>query len=661
MKKYPSIVFLSMTMLLNGVFAVPSGSAATPESRATSALSAVSPSSVQQKKNHGAEGNLLIENVWSPLEVTDASGLLGERLDLYRNKRMPFLLNSGYLIDGFENRPGVHGWQGEHFGKWLHAATLEYLRTRDPELKRSMDSMVNRLLASQLENGYLGTYAYEYSFTAYPENKYVGDVTDETTDHDDTKVKPNPNGRGWDIWSHRYNLYGLLVYEKYFQNEDVVTACRKMADLLIKVYGKGTGYDITKAGTRHGMSATTLLESMMMLYERTGDQKYLDFSLHIVDQCEANPNHRLLGTMLEKGEFYKPGDGKAYQIMANFLGYIMIYRATEDVRYLDAVLHGWNKIRDQHLLVTGGPWSRKVAENTNGECFARPIDFLPHEAQVEGCCDATWMQLNIHLYELTGEKKYMDEAELCLFNDLLGHQHRDGIMWCYFTKPNQPRPKYNDGFSCCASSMPRGMAMYAAHMLGTANGNLVINSLSPFTGSLSDKFGGGTITIESQFPYAQSATIQFSGNQAKKFDCEIRIPVNTTCKNITLNGKKISSTVNERGIHVITNKWQDGDLLVIETEYRLKAHVQTGEEGEKWVAFSYGPLALSQKLDKDVPRQEPFAGKASDASLLSKMLSKSAGNGIAFSVEDSNVSLIPYVDAMVDDTEIVTYFKLDDK
>jgi hypothetical protein len=641
MNNYVSIGFFGLSLLWNGV----SGA-----------------QSVEHlMNNHGSEGNLLIENVWSPLAVTDASGLLGERLDLYRNKRIPFLLDSGYLIDGFESRPGVHRWQGEHFGKWLHAATLEYLRTRDSELKQQMDRMVDRLLASQLENGYLGTYAFEYSFVSYPENKYVGDVTDETTDHDDTKVKTNPNGRGWDIWSHRYNLYGLLVYEKYFHNEDVVMACRKMADLLIKVYGQGTGYDITKAGTRYGMSTSTLLESMMMLYERTGDQKYLDFSLHIVDQCEANPNHRLLSTMLEKDEFYNSGDGKAYQIMANFLGYIMIYRATEDVKYLDAVVNGWNKIKAQHLLVSGGPWSgdRAGDETWGHECFARPSDFTPDNAYVEGCSDATWMQLNIHLYELTGETKYMDEAELCLFNDTLAHQGRDGVKWCYFTRPNQSLPPYNDKFHCCASSLPRGMEMYAAHMLGTTKGRLVINSLSPFTGSLGNSLGKGQVIVKSQFPYAQTATIQFSDNQEKQFDCEIRMPINTTCKNINFNGKKIAIKLNKQGNPVVSNTWKHGDVLTIEMEFLLKAKVTTGEKGKSWVAFAYGPVVLAQKLEKGAPQEEPFLGKSTGLSTLKGMLTKSAADGIAFSVMDSNVSLIPYVDAMIDNTTIVTYFKLD--
>lgn len=37
----------------------------------------------------------------------------------------------GYLLSGFEKKPGIHPWQGEHVGKWLHAATLAYEHTHD--------------------------------------------------------------------------------------------------------------------------------------------------------------------------------------------------------------------------------------------------------------------------------------------------------------------------------------------------------------------------------------------------------------------------------------------------------------------------------------------------------------------------------------------------
>lgn len=63
MKKYISVVLLGLGIFSNGV-------------------------SVAQSEAHIIAGNLLIENAWSPLAVTDASGLLGERLDLYRNIRV---------------------------------------------------------------------------------------------------------------------------------------------------------------------------------------------------------------------------------------------------------------------------------------------------------------------------------------------------------------------------------------------------------------------------------------------------------------------------------------------------------------------------------------------------------------------------------------------
>ena len=186
------------------------------------------------------------------------------------------------MIDGFENRPGIHPWQGEHLGKWLHAATLAYNVNGDEKLKKKLDKMVERLIATQLPNGYLGTYADEVTFMSMPENVSIKSVFDDVAEHKvtDPKTKKKPR-RGWDTWTHRYNLYGLLTYEKYFSNELIVDVCREMGDLLIEHYGVEK-YDLTKYGSRKGISATTLLESIVMLYERTLDKKYLDFAEYIV-------------------------------------------------------------------------------------------------------------------------------------------------------------------------------------------------------------------------------------------------------------------------------------------------------------------------------------------------------------------------------------------
>jgi uncharacterized protein len=165
----------------------------------------------------------VIPNQWQQLITIDENGLLGERVDLWRNNRLWFIAESGYLIDGFENRPGEHPWQGEHLGKWLHAATLAYNVTGNEKLKKELDEMVERLLATQLPNGYLGTYASHYTFMALPENDMKTELADDiqpTQNNANPAVSDKAPGGGWDTWTIRYNIYGLLTYEKYFPNKD---------------------------------------------------------------------------------------------------------------------------------------------------------------------------------------------------------------------------------------------------------------------------------------------------------------------------------------------------------------------------------------------------------------------------------------------------------
>jgi len=312
----------------------------------------------------------VVPNRWQTLPSANEPGLLDSRVDLWRNGRLWHVIEDGYLLSGYESKPGTHAWQGEHVGKWLHAATLAHQETGDKKLGKKLKETVDRLIATQEANGYLGTYAEEKRFYN------------------------TPAGNGWDIWSHRYNLYGLLTYEKFHPDKTIVKACEKMADLLIETYGEGKA-DITKYGSRQGISSMTLLESIMMLYERTREPRFLKFAEHIVQSSENAPKLRLMGAMLENKDVSSTGDGKAYQLMANLIGYLLLYENTGDEKYLTTVNNAWDNITEDHLYTTGGPWSLKTPYNGNGECFALAQDFDPTKAKVETCSTTTWMRRQI--------------------------------------------------------------------------------------------------------------------------------------------------------------------------------------------------------------------------------------------------------------------------
>ena len=586
---------------------------------------------------------------WQALSTVEVAGTQGERLSAWRDHRLWYMAASGYLIDGFENRPGVHPWQGEHVGKWLHAATLAWTMTRSERLARELERTVARLLATQLPDGYLGTYAPEATFVAAPEN------APSAVPHDDRDVPRAPKRRGgWDVWTHRYNLYGLLTYEKAFPSKQVVDACRRMADLLIAVYGPG-GADLTRYGTRKGISATTLLESIVMLYERTGESKYLNFAEHIVRRMEANPDLKVIGTLLHGGSVVDPGEGKGYQLMANLLGFLRLYRCTGKRDYLDTVLNGWRDIRDHHILVTGGPWTRHMDYNGNRECFARAGDFDPWEVSVEGCCDATWIQLCLQLFAVRGESQYLDEAEITLYNSLHGHQHPNGIRWCYFTAPNEASTNYVDTMHCCGSSMPRAMEMIAGYLAGAIDGRLAICTLAPCTVALSDTLGGGTVVVEGGFPADPTTTIRFQPRNPRTYTCEFRLPAGVALHRVRVNGSATEVTRNGRGFYGLQRRWRSGDVIALDAEYELKVHVQAPADDEhapRWIAFTHGPVALAQKISSGRD-DEPFAGRPPDEALA---MLEPATKG-SFRIDGSGVSLVPYPLACTDDSGPKTYFR----
>jgi uncharacterized protein len=85
------------------------------------------------------------------------SGMIGVRVENNAiNRLLP--MDVDRLLEGYRKRPGRQTWDGEHVGKWLHAATLAWAYTGNPELRAKLDRVVRELVRCQLDDGYLGTY-----------------------------------------------------------------------------------------------------------------------------------------------------------------------------------------------------------------------------------------------------------------------------------------------------------------------------------------------------------------------------------------------------------------------------------------------------------------------------------------------------------------------
>jgi DUF1680 family protein len=184
------------------------------------------------------------------------TGWVGTRMAVNESNRLA-MLDVDRLLEGYRRRPGRQSWDGEHVGKWLHAATLAWVNTGDPKLRQKLDFVAAELVKCQLPDGYLGTYLAKNRWTE------------------------------WDVWAHKYNLIGLITYMRYTGDLAPLPTCRRMADLLCRSFGDQPGQrDIITAGFHAGMAPTSVLEPMVLLYRMTGEPRYLDFCNYILRAWE---------------------------------------------------------------------------------------------------------------------------------------------------------------------------------------------------------------------------------------------------------------------------------------------------------------------------------------------------------------------------------------
>jgi DUF1680 family protein len=523
--------------------------------------------------------------VLSPSDV-QVDGWLGARIMANATNRL-LTVDTEPFLAGFRHKPGSHPWIGEHAGKWMHAATLAWAYTGDPRLRAKLDEVAAELVAAQEPDGYLGTYVPAQRFGLY-------------------------EGADWDVWSHKYNLMGLLTYYQYTGDEPSLAACRKMGDLLINTFGPGKK-SILSAGTHMGMAATSVLEPIVLLYRCTGDERYLQFARYIVNSWNEPNGPRIIQALLTEKQVNKTANAKAYEMLSNLVGLCELARATGERDLLEPVLNAWQDIVSKRLYITGSA--------SQGEHFHADYD-LPNQRQAdvaETCVTTTWIQLNLQLLRLTGDAKFANELEKTIYNHLAAAQNPRGDDWCYFTPLDGTKP-YDSGITCCHSSGPRGMALapLEAYLKEKIHGTDALLVSTYETSSATMLLGGEEVKVEqhSNFPFSGGSELRFEPAKPARFALLIRVAPWSDPLTLQINEKALSYTIENGWAVVPSRKWSAGDR--VEMDFTIGARLLRGDHTNKGLAaLAWGPfvLAYDASLNPELPSQSLAFADAQPARL----------------------------------------------
>ncbi|MGV8136086.1 MAG: beta-L-arabinofuranosidase domain-containing protein [Mangrovibacterium sp.] len=539
-----------------------------------------------------AEKAIPIEN------ISDLGGFFGDRVNKNRNVYLKNFPVETYLEWIKKQEYTDWAWTPEQLGKWIESSIYATAQSGDKELKNKIEGICSQLFDCQEPEGYLGPTPKSFR----------------------TPEKPL---RGMEPYELYYLLHALISLSEQLNDSRGLESAKRLGDYFVRYIGPGKAEfwpspiyhypenvgrelsgqsNIAGHSVHYGWEGTLLIDPMSRLYMMTGDKKYLDWCLWVVqniDKWSGFASYSKLDAVVNGkitvDELQPYVHSHTFQM--NFLGFLNLYQITGDESYLRKVKAAWDDIARRQMYITGGV---SVAEHYEKG------DIKPLTGNViETCASMTWMLLTQYLLELTGDVKYADAMEKLIWNHVFAAQSADGVSCKYHTAPNGFKPSgYFRGPDCCTASGGRILSMLPSFIYASKGHEIFINqfveSTAKFTFSSDEKV---VIRQKTSYPETDKIKISVEGAKESSFKMHIRIP--SWCKEpaIKLNGKVLTDVVSGQ-YTVIEREWKKGDGLEIVLPMELK-----WVEHDNYLKLTTKILAGGETMYEGTPDQKnaPYA------------------------------------------------------
>jgi DUF1680 family protein len=418
----------------------------------------------------------------------------------------------------------------------------------------------------------------------------------------------NQMEEGFDYWGrqnfgHGRLLVGLLEYYKLTGEEKILNAAEKLGDYFAETIPQWTtkyeenpwkksGKVDWKDNTSNRLHfikthQTSIMEGLVSLYEISQKPKYLVAAESIVPLFP------------EFGQFH------SHSYLNSLVGIALLYEKTGKPAYRKLL----EKIYWQDVM-------RKGFRPDGSVCEWYPSDF-----RTEGCSLTDLLRLHLHMWRITKDAVYLDEAERVWLNGLNFHQTSNGAFGHAILNSTGYEAGYSEAWWCC---LMHGLFAYADIVNYTAaasQNDLWINLFTPFEGELELHTGKTTITIKTDYPSVGHVEVEMSPEKTFAFTTNLRIPSWADQLEVLVNGQPAEGILNN-GFFSIARKWQSGDKIKLNFPINLRLEDEYGNamldkrrqnKDPQMAYFFYGPLILSvdKKFNQVFPDHLIFNPKES--------------------------------------------------
>ena len=501
-----------------------------------------------------------------------------------------------YIVAGLDpvTDSGYGGWEastgsnfrGHFFGHYMSALSQSYVTTRDEATKEALMEQIVAAVEGlkKCQDAYGEAHPSGRGYiSAFKENRL--DAVEGT----------GPTDQGNVIVPY-YNLHkvlaGLIDIARNVQGDVGEEALSVACNFGEYLYNRSQTWSDATKNTVLTIEYGGMNEALYNLFYMTGNEHF-----EAVAECF---DETALFDQLAAGNDVLPNK-HANTTIPKFIGALKRYQVMDargevtekEEHYLQAAINFWDIVIEHHTYITGG--------NSESEHF-RAGDTLGEHANNRNCetCNTyNMLKLSRALFQVTGDKKYMDYYENTYINAILSSQNPETGMTMYF-QPMAPGyyKLYStpyDSFWCCTGTGVENFTKLGDTIYLREEGRLYVNMF------FSSNYDDGSISLSQEANMPNEDEVKFTVNQTDGSVIYVRQPDWLAAEaTIKVNGavKEISA---ENGYFPIEASAGDEIEITMPMEVTYVAM----PDKPNMIAFKYGPTVLSTGLGtKDMDKQE---------------------------------------------------------
>ena len=479
---------------------------------------------------------------------------------------------------------GNNWWNSETQGNWWDGYFRSAILVNDKFHLEKIENIVQYLLSTQDEDGYLGIYdkGLRYQFKA-------------------------ENG---ELWAKTTLLRSLLAWYEYTRDEEVLSAIERAVQNVMENYPVNESQPFLNntsrytIGLSHGLTFTDVLDN---LYSLTKNEKYRNYShflykdfseQQLTDDAQyrriSDPTYLLSGHGVHTYELLRPVV-LAYYTSGNPMLQIAVKRYLQKIESVTTASGAG--IGDEWLK------DKKVNATTVG---------------YEYCSIHELMHSYADLLAKSGDPEYGGKVEKIFFNAAQGSRNPGASSIAYLKSDNsyymnctlnstidtfntryKYSPVHQDVAVCCVPMAGRIAPYYVRYMWMKDEEGFVAALLGP--SELTTDWKGKKVGIKeiTGYPYNNNLIFEVT---TKKTSFELKIRKPEWAVNVDVS----ENYIEKDGYIVINKKWKGIERVSV--KFETKVIVNQDLNSEKY--FTYGPLVLAHPIDavEQITKTYPLKG-----------------------------------------------------